>query len=428
MSLSSTRVTVTLQRIVFAVVLAGGLALACSSGDPKVEDDGKICAPGTNVVCKCANLETGTKLCNDEGTGYSTPCNVAGSEECPGGELPDPGSSSSSGRPSSSSSSGSTGAIPDACPGTLVAVPADAPIALEGDTNAGADDATGTGSCAAGEGANDHVYRVVPAGRGALKVQIKSDDAAYAPVAYLRRGDCESGAEVACVAAGASQGTEFTVNVVEGEPYWLVVDGAAGQESAGKYKVTLSLTPGAFCGDTVADPGEVCDDGNNVDGDGCSADCKNFNGNPTTAVQCPGQQIHVFLNNGDTSTEGTGSTDSTKLVGARNEFSTLASNCSIAPVGTTTSNEHVYDLVAHGNGDLLVELSNTTFDSQVSFWSACTPENSNEANVDCNVGDPGQAVSLPEIVSSLTLVDGQHYTLVVDGNADSGDYKLTLVY
>jgi uncharacterized repeat protein (TIGR01451 family) len=29
-----------------------------------------------------------------------------------------------------------------------------------------------------------------------------------------------------------------------------------------------------YCGDGVLDPGEECDDGNNVDGDGCSADCK----------------------------------------------------------------------------------------------------------------------------------------------------------
>lgn len=28
-----------------------------------------------------------------------------------------------------------------------------------------------------------------------------------------------------------------------------------------------------MCGNKVHDPGEVCDDGNNEDGDGCSADC-----------------------------------------------------------------------------------------------------------------------------------------------------------
>ncbi len=30
-----------------------------------------------------------------------------------------------------------------------------------------------------------------------------------------------------------------------------------------------------FCGDGILDPGEECDDGNNIDGDGCSANCTN---------------------------------------------------------------------------------------------------------------------------------------------------------
>jgi len=33
-------------------------------------------------------------------------------------------------------------------------------------------------------------------------------------------------------------------------------------------------TPNATCGDGVLDPGEICDDGNDRDGDGCSADRK----------------------------------------------------------------------------------------------------------------------------------------------------------
>lgn len=33
--------------------------------------------------------------------------------------------------------------------------------------------------------------------------------------------------------------------------------------------------PTGFCGDGTLDPGEQCDDGNNLDGDGCTADCKN---------------------------------------------------------------------------------------------------------------------------------------------------------
>ena len=30
----------------------------------------------------------------------------------------------------------------------------------------------------------------------------------------------------------------------------------------------------SFCGDGILDPGEACDDGNNTDGDGCSATCE----------------------------------------------------------------------------------------------------------------------------------------------------------
>ncbi|HEX2687523.1 MAG TPA: DUF4215 domain-containing protein [Kofleriaceae bacterium] len=37
------------------------------------------------------------------------------------------------------------------------------------------------------------------------------------------------------------------------------------------YEQTLTLR---ICGNARIDPGEVCDDGNTVDGDGCSHDCK----------------------------------------------------------------------------------------------------------------------------------------------------------
>ena len=41
---------------------------------------------------------------------------------------------------------------------------------------------------------------------------------------------------------------------------------------AGAAGCTVSSST-AFCGDGILDPGESCDDGNNVDGDGCSATC-----------------------------------------------------------------------------------------------------------------------------------------------------------
>lgn len=415
------------KRAVGAVVLAGGLVLACSS-DPEQQTDDRICAPGTNVVCKCQNLQTGTKLCNDEGNGYSTPCSVNGSEECPGGELPDPGSSSSSGRPSSSSSSGSTPGTPDACPGELVAVPPGAPIDLTNDTEGAADDARGSAACAAGDGAPDHVYRIVPSTRGDLKVEITSSAAGYAPLVYLRRGDCEAGAQVACAAAGAGQGADFTTKVVAGEPYWLVVDGAAGPDGAGAYKVKATLTDGAFCGDTVVDQDEVCDDGNNVDGDGCSADCTNFNGNPPSALQCPGQPVHLWVDSaGDP--RGTGSTNPTKLVGVKNTFDSVPSGCSAlgGPGTQPDGGDHVYQLVAHGSGQLLVSISNPTFYAKATTWTVCDSTDP-AANLDqCEQTVSGNPESFDLPVVSLT--DGQQYTLVIDGNnGESGDFEVQMLF
>jgi len=40
--------------------------------------------------------------------------------------------------------------------------------------------------------------------------------------------------------------------------------------------VEQSVCVPLFCGDGRLDPGEVCDDGNNRDGDGCSHDCKSL--------------------------------------------------------------------------------------------------------------------------------------------------------
>lgn len=396
--------------------------IACSP-EPEAEPTDRICAPGTNVVCKCKNLQTGTKLCNDEGNGYTTECSVNGSELCPGGE--ETSSSSSGGRPSSSS--GGPGSNPDACPGELVAVPPNAPIEVSNSTLGASDDAKGSNACAAGAGAPDHVYRIVPAGRGSLKIEITSKSAGYAPLAYLRRGDCDTGTQLACAAAGGGKGTQLTQNVVENEPYWLIVDGAAGPEGAGEYQITATLTPGAFCGDAVADPGEVCDDGNNVDGDGCSANCKNFNGNPASAIQCPGQPVHLWLD-GDVAT-GRGSTASATLVGAKNTFDSVPSNCSTfgGPGTQVDGNDHVYELIAHGAGKLLVSIANPSFYAKATTWTTCDSSDP-QANLDqceSTVSGSPQSFDLP-IVS---LTDGQHYTLVVDGNlGEAGDYEVQMIY
>ncbi|MCG8420337.1 MAG: DUF4215 domain-containing protein [Proteobacteria bacterium] len=43
--------------------------------------------------------------------------------------------------------------------------------------------------------------------------------------------------------------------------------------SLGPFCLSESSSPAAVCGDAIVDPGETCDDGNLIAGDGCSTDC-----------------------------------------------------------------------------------------------------------------------------------------------------------
>ena len=50
-------------------------------------------------------------------------------------------------------------------------------------------------------------------------------------------------------------------------------DDDGGLDRGALWVLFLDGVPGAFCGDGVLDPGEQCDDGNNIDGDCCSSNC-----------------------------------------------------------------------------------------------------------------------------------------------------------
>jgi cysteine-rich repeat protein len=89
--------------------------------------------------------------------------------------------------------------------------------------------------------------------------------------------DCDSGSrydEFAGALAGQcvepdGQGTGTGTGVVEstGPP-----PTSTGSESSGAASDSTGM-PVPTCGDAIVDPGEDCDDGNDLDGDGCNADC-----------------------------------------------------------------------------------------------------------------------------------------------------------
>ena len=88
--------------------------------------------------------------------------------------------------------------------------------------------------------------------------------------------DC---AGIAC-AASALDGTPLPAGAppaaavlaaVAGTSYFIYVDGFGG--AAGAFALTVGCATGAACGNGVREGGEACDDGNALDGDGCSAAC-----------------------------------------------------------------------------------------------------------------------------------------------------------
>jgi len=70
----------------------------------------------------------------------------------------------------------------------------------------------------------------------------------------------------------ASDQTVFT-GLTSGTYLLIIEEDTPGTGSPTSIALTV-LLPLPACGDGTLDPGEVCDDGNTTDGDGCSADCR----------------------------------------------------------------------------------------------------------------------------------------------------------
>lgn len=345
-----------------------GLALfvpnqGCSSNTAATGE--RICTPGANVFCRCADRSQGTKLCADDGKSFSSPCSTDESRtECAGGEIEDP----DTGKPVDPDGNpvdpdppdgGPNPPSPFACPGKATALTPGADVVLDGDTTGGTDTSKGTSTCSTGGGGNDHVYELTPTGSGRVDFTVKGEGAMN-PTAYIRTKCDDEASQVRCAPPlGPGGNLVFQQNMVANTDYFLVVDGASG--SAGKYKVTAKLTTGPFCGDGKVSDGEACDDINKVDNDGCDPSCMKPNGNPASGGSCPGQPVDIW--SGKTVT----ATGSNATSGYTNPFSTAFDSCAANSV-----NDHVYQITPHANGILTISLT-SSFNHTVSVRkSSCT--------------------------------------------------------
>ncbi len=321
-------------------------AIACTGGnaDGRVE---RLCTPGNFVFCRCADRTPGTKLCREDGLSFE-PCTTGQEGVCKGEEVIDPPKEEPPPKKEEDASVTPPVSVNplDACPGKSTAVQPSVDITLQGSTVTAVQDRQGKqpGACAVGVGANDHIYRLIPSGKGSLTIKVQGSEG-LDPVAYVRTSCDNDRAQAACAAPTPNKLVQLKLNVMTGRDYFLVVDGASS--SVGKYVATLRLTPGSFCGDGQVDDGEACDDGNNNDDDGCSSDCKKVSGNPAAGGACPGHPVHVW--SGQTVT-GTGST-----LSYGNSFNAPSSTCDTT--GTNGYQDHVYEVTPHATGNLVVALS-----------------------------------------------------------------------
>jgi cysteine-rich repeat protein len=390
------------------------LAQGCIFGDNAAEKEERICTPGANVFCRCADRTEGTKLCTD-GTRFEA-CTVGGGGECAGGEIEDP----NTGRPVDSGGNvveedASTTDVADSCPGRPTAVTPDTDIVIEGDTTNATDAMKGKsgGACAAGGGGPDHVYRLQPTGTGSLTIKIQGEGDLN-PVVYLRSTCDDEDSQISCAPPlGAGRLIQTQINVVNGQEYFLVVDGASG--SAGKYVVTLRLQPGGFCGDGKVGTNEACDDGNKTEGDGCSNNCQRIDGNPPSGDDCPGHPVHVWP--GRTVT-GTGSTSS-----YGNSWTKVGGSCLVSPTNNfSIAPEHVYEVTPRASGNLRVTLTpDAGANLMLVARSNCSDPMSTAANMCANdsSGDGAEEMVFP-------VTNNKKVYVAVDGHlSGQGGYSIS---
>ena len=119
------------------------------------------------------------------------------------------------------------------------------------------------------EGGPEAVYSITPPTSGLMTASTNNALTDLDTVLYVLDA-CDDGAsEIACnddVEQGNTS-SQVTWDATAGVTYYIVVD---GYDNAGGYELTVDI---AVCGDSTVAGDEQCDDGNEVSGDGCAADC-----------------------------------------------------------------------------------------------------------------------------------------------------------
>ena len=269
-----------------------------------------VCTPGASVSCTCPNGGTGTQVCQSDCMSYSVCSGCGGAAGASGsggtggtdaggsggtggsagasgsgGGAGTSGGGGSGGGAGSSGSGGGSGGDVDVCPGDELVL-----------TGSGEDPRTGSvtgdtsglsadyvGSCGTST-SNDAVYMINPDVDGRVSVDLGgSVTTNFDSVLYVRTDCADQASELQCDDTYTAGAETLEFDATANTPYYIFVDGYT-QES-GPYTLNVTLLPKG-CGNGIQEPGEDCDDGNDIDDDWCHNDCT-VNPNPVGDT-CPG--------------------------------------------------------------------------------------------------------------------------------------------
>lgn len=388
------------RRLAAVVALLAALSaasLACTSTAPDAHSvSNRLCTPGANVFCNCiGGKESGTKVCAPSGMEFG------GCEPCLG--LPEGDTEPRRTEPDASTNTPDTVVSADQgdkCPGIANELSSSEPLTLYGNTAALKSNYAGSGACAKSGSAKDAVHALTAAERGRVTLTLKPA-AGFDGTMYVKRGNCETGQQAACAeatAAGADEVLKIAVNA--GETIYVVVDGK--DTAAGAYTLIAMQEAGTFCGDGLPDPGELCDDGNEVAGDGCSAACLPELKSPL-AKACPGQELHVW-------------SDPAEFTGSTATFA----NANKSTCGGSGARDAVYAVVAHRAGTLHVSTKEAAFDVVMYARAAPCATGKELACASAFKGDGGEKMAI------TVAVDETVYVFVDGFKTSAGEYTLLL--
>jgi cysteine-rich repeat protein len=382
-------------------LVASFIAVACATNDASVDPPADPPAPPSVIGAGDASApgDPDAGAAPEGGPAPSAECgdgHVEAGEECDDGNLDaDDGCSPLCAK--------ETAGAGDVCPGATVTLTgtgaATRKATITGTT--ATDYGQSAGSCGGGTG-KDAVYVVKPDVTGLLTATLTSS---FDSLLYARRTCDDTKTEAACDdAPGSTGGEQISIAVTKDVPVYLFVDGYSGAH--GPFTLDLEVAT-AFCGNGVAEPPEVCDDGGNLPGDGCAANCTFEAGGVVN--DCPGQPFVLA---------GSGSAPRTATFAGSTVFASTSSTST--PSGCSGSGPNaIYAITPDVDGSLTAKLVADYDNATLHIRTEC---DQSATQLDCKEAtEPLQDLEL-----TVPVKAGLPHYVVVDSASSTykGEYRL----